>query len=107
MKPTDRSVSEALSGLKPQVQSAPFSLEMVSTLLVDVLPPLEPEPEPELELELEPALQPAASMPAAMMTPYLVRRLMPWSLLPFGRDLVRKVGVRGADACAWSGRRAS
>jgi hypothetical protein len=47
---------------------------MVSTLLVAVLPQL---PEPELELELEPALQPAASMPAAMMTPYLVRRLMP------------------------------
>jgi hypothetical protein len=44
---------------------------MVSTLLVDVVPPPEPE------LELEPALQPAASMPAAMMTPYLVRRLMP------------------------------
>src|SRR3984957_9885643 len=88
MKPTDRSVSEALSGLKPQVQSAPFSLEMVSTLLVAVLPP----PEPELELELEPALQPAASRPAAMMTPYRVRRLMPWSLLPFGRDLVRKGG---------------
>src|ERR1700689_1290847 len=63
---------------------------MVSTLLVEVLPPLEPEPE--LELELEPALQPAASMPAAMMTPYRVRRLMPWSLLPFGRDLVRKGG---------------
>jgi len=63
---------------------------MVSTLLVDVLPPLEPELG--LELELEPAVQPAASMPAATMTPYLVRRLMPWSLLPFGHDLVRKGG---------------
>src|ERR1039457_3282540 len=73
MKPTDSSVSEALSGLKPQVQSAPFSLEIVSVLLVDVVPPLAPEP----ELELEPAVQPAASIPAATMTPYLVRRLMP------------------------------
>src|ERR1700689_2022961 len=104
MKPTDRSVSEALSGLKPQVQSAPFSLEMVSTLLVDVLPPLEPEPE--LELELAPALQPAASAPGAMMTPYLVRPLMAWSLLPFGRDLVRKGGAR-CRCLRWSGRRAS
>ena len=77
MKPTDRRVSEALSGLKPQVHSAPFSLEMVSTLLVVVLPLV---PEPELELEPEPAVQPAASMPAATMTPYLVRRLMPFVL---------------------------
>jgi hypothetical protein len=72
MKPTDRRVSEALSGLNPHVHSAPFSLEMVSVLLVDVLPPVEPV------LELEPALQPAASRPAARgIIPYLVRRLMP------------------------------
>jgi len=44
-------------------------------LLVDVWALLELEP----ELELEPALQPAAaaSRPAARMTPYLLRRLMP------------------------------
>jgi hypothetical protein len=77
MKPTDRRVSEALSGLKPQVHRAPFSLEMVSTLFVVVLPLV---PEPELELVPEPALQPAASMPAATMTPYLMRRLMPFVL---------------------------
>ena len=99
MKPTDRSVSEALSGLKPQVQSAPFSLEMVSTLLVDVVPlPLE------LELEPEPALQPAASKPAATMAPYLVRRLMPFR--PYCRVVLT---VRGAGGCALTGdwRRAS
>jgi hypothetical protein len=50
---------------------------MVSTLLVDVLALLL---EPGLELEPAPALQPAASMPAATMTPYLVRRLMPFVL---------------------------
>ena len=77
MNPTARRLSEGLSGLKPQVQSAPFSLEMVSTLLVDVLALLL---EPGLELEPEPAVQPAASMPAATMTPYLVRRLMPFVL---------------------------
>src|SRR5579863_1045591 len=76
MKPTDSSVSDVLSGLKPQVQSAPFSFEMVSVLVVEVLALLEPEP----ELELAPALQPAASRPAAMMTPYVVRRLMPFVL---------------------------
>jgi hypothetical protein len=70
-----------LNGLNPQVQSAPFSFEMVSVLFVDVFALLEPE----LELELEPALQPAAaaSRPAARMTPYLVRRLMP--LRPYCR----------------------
>ena len=84
-KPTDSSVSEALSGLNPQVQSAPFSLEMVSVLLVAALPVLLL---PGLELVLEPAVQPAASIPAATMTPYLVRRLMPfvltavWTLIP-------------------------
>ena len=31
-------------------------------------------------LELEPALQPTASRPVAMMTPYMVRRLMPFVL---------------------------
>jgi hypothetical protein len=66
-----------LSGLKPQVHSAPFSLEMVSVLLVDVLALLV---EPGLELEPEPALQPAAITPAATMTPYLMRRLMPFVL---------------------------
>src|SRR5580658_4069704 len=74
MKPTDSRVSDVLSGLKPQVQSAPFSFEMVSVLFVDVLALLEPE------LELAPALQPTASRPAAMMTPYVVRRLMPFVL---------------------------
>src|SRR5580704_13097003 len=54
---------------------------MVSVLFVDVLALLEPVP----ELEVEPALQPAAaSRPATMMTPYLKRRLMGSSLLPFG-----------------------
>jgi len=50
---------------------------MVSTLFVAALPLVL---EPGLELEPEPALQPAASMPAATMTPYLVRRLMPFVL---------------------------
>jgi hypothetical protein len=68
-------VSDVLSGLKPQVQSAPFSFEMVSVLFVDVLALVEPE------LELEPALQPAAaSRPATVMTPYLKERLMPFVL---------------------------
>ena len=59
--------------MNPQVQSAPFSLEMVSVLLVDVLPLAVLEG----ELELEPALQAATpSTPATMMTPYLMRRLM-------------------------------
>jgi hypothetical protein len=64
---------------------------MVSVLLVDVLPLVEPV----LELELEPALQPAAaaSRPAARgIIPYLVRRLMP--LRPycrFVRGAVREV----------------
>src|SRR5580700_9093274 len=74
MKPTDSRVSDVLSGLKPQVQSAPFSFEMVSVLFVDVWALPEPE------LELAPALQPTASRPAAMMTPYVVRRLMPFVL---------------------------
>jgi hypothetical protein len=78
MKPTDRRLSEALSGLNPHVHSAPFSLEMVSVLFVEVLPLVEPELEP------DPALQPAASTPAARMAPYLVRRLMP--LRPYCRD---------------------
>jgi hypothetical protein len=68
--------------LKPQVQSVPFALEMLSVLLVvDAWPLVEG-----LGLELEPALQPAtpaASTPAARMTPYLVRRLMP--LRPYCR----------------------
>src|SRR5580658_9290132 len=76
MKPTDSRVSDVLSGLKPQVQSAPFSFEMVSVLFFDVLALAEPEP----ELELAPALQPTASRPAATMTPYVVRRLMPFVL---------------------------
>jgi hypothetical protein len=67
---------------------------MVSTLLVVVLPPLA-----ELELELEPepapALQPAASKPAAAaMTPYLVRRLMPFR--PYCRLILT---MRGAGVC--------
>src|SRR5271169_3887455 len=74
MNPTDRRLSDGLSGLNPHVHSAPFSLEMVSVLVVDVLPLVEPV------LELEPALQPTASRPAAMMTPYMVRRLMPFVL---------------------------
>jgi hypothetical protein len=41
---------------------------------------LVPLPEPLLELDCEPAVQPAAIMPAATMTPYLVRRLMPFVL---------------------------
>ena len=83
-----------MSGLKPQVQSAPFSLDMVSTLLVDVLALLL---EPGLELEPAPALQPAASMPAATMTPYLVRRLMPFVLY-----CCLVLTGRGAGSCAQS-----
>ena len=77
MNPTDSPVSEGLSGLKPQLQSWPLSLEMVSVLLPAALLPL---PEPLVELDCEPAVQPAAIMPAATMTPYLVRRLMPFVL---------------------------
>jgi hypothetical protein len=66
---------------------------MVSTLLVVVLPPLA---ELELELEPAPALQPAASKPAAAaMTPYLVRRLMPFR--PYCRLILT---MRGAGVCA-------
>ena len=43
MKPTDSIVKEGLSGLKPQLQSWPLSLEMVSELLLAALLPL-PEP---------------------------------------------------------------
>jgi hypothetical protein len=65
---------------------------MVSTLLVVVLPPLA---ELELELEPAPALQPAASKPAAAaMTPYLVRRLMPFR--PYCRLILT---MRGAGVC--------
>jgi hypothetical protein len=78
MNPTDSPVSDGLSGLKPQLQSWPLSLEIVSVLLPAALLPL-PEP-PLLELDCEPAVQPAAIMPAATMTPYLVRRLMPFVL---------------------------
>ena len=77
MKPYDSIVKEGLSGLKPQLQSWPLSLEMVSELLLAALLPL---PEPLVELDCEPAVQPAAIMPAATMTPYLVRRLMPFVL---------------------------
>ena len=94
MKPTDSRVSEVLSGLKPQVQSAPFSLEMVSVLVVAVLPLALA---PGLELEPAPALQPAASRPAATMTPYLVRRLMPFVL-----TAVLILTGRGAGSCAQS-----
>src|SRR5580704_13868174 len=93
MKPTDRRLSEGLSGLNPHVHSAPFSLEMVSVLFVDVLELVEPELE--LELELEPALQPAtpaASTPAARMTPYVARRLMP--LRPLLPCLVLRARLR-------------
>src|SRR3974390_1578049 len=96
MKPTARRRSEALSGLNPHVHSAPFSLEMVSVLLlvVDAWPLVE-----ELGLELEPGLQPAtpaASTPAARMTPYLVRRLMP--LRPYCR-----VGPEGTSKALLGG----
>src|SRR5215831_3177003 len=91
MKPNDNRVSEALSGLKPQVQSAPFSLEMVSVLFFDV----EPEPEPEPELEPAPALQPAASNPAAATRPaYLMRRLMPFVLTAVVVLTTRGLGPR-------------
>jgi hypothetical protein len=52
---------------------------MVSVLLPAALLPL-PLPEPELVVVLEPAVQPAAIRPAATITPYLVRRLMPFVL---------------------------
>src|SRR4029077_1817396 len=75
-------------------------------------------PEPLLELDCEPAVQPAAIMPAATMTPYLVRRLMPfvltavWSSRPCARwpggepeaargaggDLTRITGARPVPA---------
>ncbi len=84
-------MSEELNGLNPQVQVAPFSLEMVSTLLVDALPVDLPEP---LVLDPEPAVQPAASRPAPMMTPNLERRLMPLFLT------VRIVANTGVDPSA-------
>ena len=65
--------------MKPQLQSWPASLEMVSVLLAAALL-LVLVPEPEVVLVLEPAVQPAAIRPAATITPYLVRRLMPFVL---------------------------
>jgi hypothetical protein len=62
--------------LKSQVQVAPFSLSMVSVLLA-VVAALPVELLPGLAVEPAPALQPAASAPAPMMTPNLMRRLMP------------------------------
>jgi hypothetical protein len=50
---------------------------MVSVLLVAALALVV---EPGLELVPEPAVQPAASAAAATMTPYLMRRLMPFVL---------------------------
>ena len=52
---------------------------MVSVLLAAALVALQ-LPEPELVVVLEPAVQPAAIRPAATITPYLVRRLMPFVL---------------------------
>src|SRR5690348_4958246 len=79
MNPTDSCASDGLSGLKPQLQSWPLSLEMVSVLLPVALPPPLPLPLPEPELvDWEPAVHPAAITPAATMTPYLMRRLMPF-----------------------------
>jgi len=68
---------------------------MVSTLLVDVLPLLEPE----LELEPEPALQPTASRPAPMITPYLVRRLIPFVLTAVFVLTVRRASVWAEIQC--------
>src|SRR5437899_937788 len=105
MKPTDSCAKEGLSGLNPQLQSWPLSLEMVSELLPAALLP-EPEPEPEPELDCEPAVQPAAIRPAATMTPYLVRRLMPfvltavWSLDPRSPDRARSRWLRAGPATA-------
>src|SRR5579859_2435278 len=48
---------------------------MVSTLMVAALLPL---PEPPPVLDCDPAVHPAAIVPAATMTPYLKRRLMPF-----------------------------
>ena len=67
-----------MSGLNPQLQSWPLSLEMVSVLLPAALAVLVPEPE--VVLVLEPAVQPAAIRPAATITPYQVRCLMPFVL---------------------------
>jgi hypothetical protein len=61
---------EPLYGLNPQLHSWPASLEMVTELAVDVLPP--PLLLPELELEL----QAAASRPAARRTPVVLKRLI-------------------------------
>src|SRR5947209_13099105 len=64
---------------------------MVSVLLPAALLPL---PEPEPELDWEPAVHPAAIMPAATMTPYLVRRLMPFR--PYCRVVLTGRGAAGA-----------
>src|SRR5690348_11869807 len=95
MNPTDSPVSEGLSGLKPQLQSWPLSLEMVSELAVALPPPL-PLPEPGLEVDWEPAVHPAAITPAATMTPYLMRRLMPFR--PYCRLVL--TGRGAARGCA-------
>jgi hypothetical protein len=55
--------------LNPQVHSWPFSLEMVTVLAADVLPP-------PLLLVPELELQAAASRPAATRTPVVLKRLI-------------------------------
>jgi hypothetical protein len=66
---------------------------MASVLLPAALLPL-PEP-PLLELDWEPAVHPAAIMPAATMTPYLVRRLMPFR--PYCRSVLTGRAAAGAE----------
>jgi hypothetical protein len=74
----------------------------VGVLLAVALLPL---PEPLLlELDCEPAVQPAAIMPAATMTPYLVRRLMPFVLTADGPAVLWVLTGRGAGGCARSRR---
>src|SRR6185437_11093661 len=76
---------------------------MVSELLLAALLLL---PEPLLELDCEPAVQPAAIMPAATMTPYLVRVSCRSSLLPYGPlgpegpDQARSLWLRAEPAAA-------
>src|SRR6478672_157383 len=96
MKPYDSNVKVGLSGLNPQLQSWPASLEIVSELVLAALLAL---PEPLLELDCEPAVQPAATM-----APYLVRRLMPSVLTADGPAVLWVLTGRGAGGCARSRR---
>src|SRR5215470_10299223 len=70
MLPIENIVYDRLNGLKPQAQVPPLSLSMVSTPLGPDEVPVLPDDDGEL------LAQAAASTPAAMRTPIVLRRLI-------------------------------